>query len=1102
MARGPDVRNVPPSLTLQMRWPAVRQANVIYQILEDNYWCKLNLVTCYPSPGNKFLRTLIGLMRKGDLPINSLIKVDSPWGESVGRSLAELDGNSDPHVVVLDCGPSDGQHILLVASQLGLTRSQFVWIATEAFLTKDTLSQDTTQLPVGLVGIRSAEFNPVDRIHDALLLTTKALLNMQSMVASDSREPAVTTEDGTQAAEAPELTNSVQYMINTTVKGKTGRISFDKYGRLATSTYDIWTVRLTSSEERKWVHVGTSQDDKLRWNSPLWVRNTNASLTVLRVVTLEEHPFIFTRKLDENNQCPAGTMCTMPKKRDEHNGTLDDQASIEVEKKCCYGLCHDLLHKLSQDLNFQYELYVVRDGKYGGLKDNLWNGMVGDLLYGRADMAVSSFTITKKRSEVIDFSAPYFYTNLGILIYKKEAPTPLASFMKPLDWSMWVGIFVTLHLAAIFATIYEWCSPYGLTPKARNRPRIFGFPSALNLCWSILFSHTVATKTPKCWSSRFLINLWAAFSVIFLASYTANLAAFMVDEKTINELNGIDDPKASIPSTDHPLIRPSKGFRFGTVRHSSPESFMREFYPAIEMHMRKDGSINTGEAVDKLKAGHLDAFIMDMKIAGHLDAFIMDHEIAGHLDAFIMDQAILEYEALIDPECNLKVVGKPFSSDVYGIGLPKNSSLTSEVTRLIHHYTSTGYLDRLYRQWYNSVPCSVGNEGMEQCEEDQRDWSKALASVTTRRTCFCVLSTCKNVGTRRASVRGEYRLRTESYGFGSTQTRLAIAQRSYVVSTYNSLTTCATYDARNRSRPDVACRPHSYTLRNRASDVRVTCVDTTPSPRKITDMTYDQPSSFLDKLELDVGHFTGVFVLLLAGLGCGILTLFMEFVIHRFLVPRLRSNATTTWLAISQRFHRALKTKPARRVNTATFLRNIGISGLTGNLGRPPSSFRDSRAEEEFYDFYKILSDTSKTPLNNVNIQKLSTIVSRLNSTQQSNIAIQTDDVEDIVNHQLRDIDANIQLRLRVFERDLHDMRERLAQALREKEELLRRLAVLENPSARAQMEAPLVNGSPVVIRCICGCAECNVCNRKITMFENDQNLFNQNPNEHTTCDE
>ncbi|KAI8510943.1 hypothetical protein Bbelb_118590 [Branchiostoma belcheri] len=43
--------------------------------------------------------------------------------------------------------------------------------------------------------------------------------------------------------------------------------------------------------------------------------------------------------------------------------------------------------------------------------------------------------------------------------------------------------------------------------------------------------------------------------------------------------------------------------------------------------------------------------------------------------------------------------------------------------------------------------------------------------------------------------------------------KVAIAQRLYVVSTYNSLTTCATNDACNHSRPEVVWRPHSYTLR-------------------------------------------------------------------------------------------------------------------------------------------------------------------------------------------------------------------------------------------------------------------------------------------------
>ncbi|KAI8483470.1 hypothetical protein Bbelb_388020 [Branchiostoma belcheri] len=58
------------------------------------------------------------------------------------------------------------------------------------------------------------------------------------------------------------------------------------------------------------------------------------------------------------------------------------------------------------------------------------------------------------------------------------------------------------------------------------------------------------------------------------------------------------------------------------------------------------------------------------------------------------------------------------------------------------------------------------------------------ASVTTRRTCFCVLSTCKNVGNRTASLRGEYHLRTESYGFGSTQTRRR------TLSACNTFSTC------------------------------------------------------------------------------------------------------------------------------------------------------------------------------------------------------------------------------------------------------------------------------------------------------------------------
>ena len=125
----------------------------------------------------------------------------------------------------------------------------------------------------------------------------------------------------------------------------------------------------------------------------------------------------------------------------------------------------------------------------------------------------------------------------------RDTAAPIGAFMWPLHWSMWLGIFVSLHVTAVFLTLYEWHSPFGMTPRGRNRDRVFSFSSALNVCYAILFGRTVAIKTPKCWTGRLLMNLWAIFCLFCLSTYTANLAAVMVGEKTYEQLSGIHDPK-------------------------------------------------------------------------------------------------------------------------------------------------------------------------------------------------------------------------------------------------------------------------------------------------------------------------------------------------------------------------------------------------------------------------------------------------------------------------------------------------------------------------------------------------------------------------------
>jgi Ligand-gated ion channel. len=70
--------------------------------------------------------------------------------------------------------------------------------------------------------------------------------------------------------------------------------------------------------------------------------------------------------------------------------------------------------------------------------------------------------------------------------------------------------------------------------------------SALWAMWGLLCGHLVQYKAPKSWPNKFLINVWGGFSVIFVASYTANIAALIAGLFFVSGVGDQNDRSVSI----------------------------------------------------------------------------------------------------------------------------------------------------------------------------------------------------------------------------------------------------------------------------------------------------------------------------------------------------------------------------------------------------------------------------------------------------------------------------------------------------------------------------------------------------------------------------
>ncbi|XP_046723520.1 glutamate receptor 4b isoform X3 [Silurus meridionalis] len=463
------------------------------------------------------------------------------------------------------------------------------------------------------------------------------------------------------------------------LQGLTGNVQFDHYGRRVNYTMDVFELKSNGprrigywNDADKLVLI---QDQALLPNETSGMENRTVIVT-----TIMEGPYVMLKKNWE-----------MYKGNDRYE-----------------GYCVDLAYEIANHIGIKYKISIVPDGKYGARDPDtkIWNGMVGELVYGKAEIAVAPLTITLVREEVIDFSKPFMSLGISIMIKKPQKSKPgVFSFLDPLAYEIWmcivfayIGVSVVLFLVSRFSP-YEWHTEEpeegtdGL--PSDQPPNEFGI---FNSLWFSLgaFMQQGCDISPRSLSGRIVGGVWWFFTLIIISSYTANLAAFLTVERMVSPIESAED------------LAKQTDIAYGTLDSGSTKEFFRRskiaVYEKMWSYMKSAEPTvftkTTAEGVARVR-----------KSKGKY--------------AFLLESTMNEYTEQRKP-CDTMKVGGNLDSKGYGVATPKGSQLRTPVNLAVLKLSESGILDKLKNKWwYDKGECGPKDSG----SKDKSSQALSLSNV-------------------------------------------------------------------------------------------------------------------------------------------------------------------------------------------------------------------------------------------------------------------------------------------------------------------------------------------------------------------------------------
>ena len=241
------------------------------------------------------------------------------------------------------------------------------------------------------------------------------------------------------------------------------------------------------------------------------------------------------------------------------------------------GFFIDPLYDMASDFNFTLTFIAQPDGKWGALDGNgTWNGLVGMLAEGRADIAAAQLSRTKERGRAISYS----------ITLKEEVSTLATANAPEKEPQFWIYVEILPTTAWLMCLVivmgtacgFTFINASGLNYLHDDQSHEFNIIHGIGL--SLMFLRQIYYHiNTEIISSRILFLVSGVTTYLIYTHYTAYLTARTTSGVHRGEINSFDD-----------VLR--GGFRVITLESGSSREFLKTSKPGTAMHEVYYGSMH------------------------------------------------------------------------------------------------------------------------------------------------------------------------------------------------------------------------------------------------------------------------------------------------------------------------------------------------------------------------------------------------------------------------------------------------------------------------------------------------------------------------------